>query len=226
VLPNVLRLVEPKAGDVILDVPCGQGYFARAFAEKGAEVIAVDIGAELVARASREQIKGVRFFVSPSDKLPMLPDATANKAVIILGIQNIKNVEGTLAEVARTLRPDGELHIVMNHPAFRVPKQSAWGWDPETHRQFRRIDTYLSESEEKIDMQPGKTAEGERPVETISFHRPFQWYFKTLGKQGFAVDRLEEWISDRKSNSGPRAVEENRIRKEIPLFCYMRVKKI
>ena len=31
ILPNVLRLMEIKKGDAVLDVACGQGFFAREF---------------------------------------------------------------------------------------------------------------------------------------------------------------------------------------------------
>lgn len=226
VLPNILRLVAPKKDEIILDVPCGNGYFARAFAKEGAMVIAIDLGRELVAHASRESSPGVRYFVASSDKLPMAHDASVDKAAVMLGIQNIKNVDGTFAEIARALKQGGELHIVMNHPVFRIPRSSSWGWDKERGLQYRRIDAYLSETEEAIDMHPGKTAEGAAPTKTVSFHRPLQWYFKLLGKHGFAVDRLEEWISDRKSDSGPRAGAENRARHEFPLFMYLRAKKL
>ena len=225
-MPNILRLVDPKKNETILDVPCGQGYFARAFSEKGATVLAIDIGAELVARASRDNIPGVRWFVAASDKLSMATDGGVDKAALILGIQNIKNVDGTFKEIARALKVGGELHIVMNHPVFRVPKRSSWGWDKETNIQYRRLDGYLSESETAIDMHPGKTAEGEQVATTLSFHRPLQWYFKHLGKHGLAVDRLEEWTSHKESTSGPRKDAENKSRKEFPLFLYLRAKKI
>jgi hypothetical protein len=60
---------------------------------------------------------------------------------------------------------------------------------------------------------------------TVSFHRPLQFYFKIFSKLGFAVERLEEWNSNKKSEAGPRAKAEDKARKEIPLFLYMCVKK-
>jgi hypothetical protein len=109
----------------------------------------------------------------------------------------------------------------MNHPAFRIPKRSSWGYEDKTEVQFRRIDSYISESKEAIAMHPGIK---DSPT-TLSFHRPLQYYFKALAKAGFAVDRFEEWTSHKSSDSGPRAQAENRARKEIPLFLYMRASK-
>jgi hypothetical protein len=55
-------------------------------------------------------------------------------------------------------------------------------------------------------------------VLTYSFHRPLQEYIKVLGNAGFVVTHLEEWISHKISEPGPRADAENRARKEFPLF--------
>ncbi len=41
-----------------------------------------------------------------------------------------------------------------------------------------------------------------------------------LAKHGFAVTRLEEWISNKKSQKGPRVTAEDKARKEIPLFLF------
>jgi hypothetical protein len=109
----------------------------------------------------------------------------------------------------------------MNHPAFRVMKKSSWGWDEEKKIQYRRVEEYLSESKERIQMHPG-----DRPKEyTISFHRPLQYYFKSLNKSGFSVDKLEEWNSHKKSQPGPRAKAEDRARKEIPIFLFLEARK-
>jgi hypothetical protein len=113
------------------------------------------------------------------------------------------------------------IYVVLNHPAFRIPKASGWGWDEQAKIQYRRIDRYLSESKTEIDMHPGEKR-GER---TISFHRPLQYYVKALGKAGFSVAALEEWNSHKHSEPGPRAAAEDRARKEIPLFLCLVAKK-
>jgi hypothetical protein len=79
----------------------------------------------------------------------------------------------------------------------------------------------MSEAKVTMDMHPGMI----HSPQTLSFHRPLQTYFKQLAKFGLSVDRLEEWISHKKSDSGPRAEAENKARKEIPLFLYLRAKK-
>lgn len=88
--------------------------------------------------------------------------------------------------------------------------------------QYRRIDGYLSHGERQITMNPGEVAAGKAPVTTLTFHRPLQTYVRLLAQAGFVIDALEEWPSGRTSQAGPAAAEENRARKEIPMFLAIR----
>ena len=115
------------------------------------------------------------------------------------------------------------MFMVLNHPAFRIPKHTYWGWDESVGVQYRRADSYLSESREKIDMDPGKIDQYKRI--TVSFHRPLQVYMKALAKFGFAITGLEEWISHKASQPGPKADAENKARKEFPLFLMVKAQK-
>lgn len=218
ILPNLLRLMDIKKEQTVLDLACGPGFFSREFAAKGARVFGADISGELIAMAA-ENVKGVSFHVASARRLPFLQAGTIDSISLVLAIQNIENINDVFAECRRVLKPGGRLFLVMNHPAFRVPKESSWGWDKDN--QYRRIDRYLSQFSAKISMHPGE----DKGETTISFHRPLQAYFKALAKSGFNVQRLEEWISDRKSDSGPRAAAENKARTEIPLFLCLEAMK-
>lgn len=221
ILPNLVRLIDIKKGETVLDLACGQGFFSRELSKQGASVVGADISSELIALARSHSPKNIRFEVSPADNLPFLKNNSVDVAVIVLAIQNIEDIDGVLKECNRVLKPKGRFFIVMNHPAFRVPKESSWGWDEKLKMQYRRVDRYLSEVTAKIVMNPGARTS----VHTVSFHRSLQFYFKKFAKNGFAVTRLEEWISHRKSEKGPRAIAEDRARKEIPLFLCLEIKK-
>ncbi len=215
ILPNLTRLVEAKRGEAILDLACGQGYFAREFAKQETRIIGVDIAPELIEIAKQD--KSVEYHVSEAHKLGFLQDESIDKVLIVLSLQNIENANDVIREVSRVLKPKGQLFIVLNHPAFRMPKASSWGWDDRLKAQYRRLDSYLSESKEPIQMHPG-----DNPREkTISFHRPLQFYFKALGKNNLFVSRLEEWSSNKVSEPGPKKDAEDRARREFPLFLFL-----
>jgi ubiquinone/menaquinone biosynthesis C-methylase UbiE len=234
ILPNLDRLLEIKRGDLVLDLACGQGFFARAFAKLGAKVIAADISKELITLAEAREAKdaetkngkskpsNIHYHVAPAEQLSFIEDHTIDKCVIVLAIQNIENIHEVFRECARVMKPNGKLYVVLNHPAFRVPKMSSWGTDPVTKAQYRRIDEYLSERRVKIQMHPGANPD----AHTVSFHRPLQSYVKAITKAGFMLSRLEEWNSHKESEPGPHAEEENRIRKEIPIFLMMEATRV
>ncbi len=223
ILPNLLRLLEIKKGEVILDIGCGPGFFAREFARKGAKIIGVDISKGLIAAATKSASNNENYIVGSADDLSFLKDKSIDKITIILAIQNIDNVHKVFAECRRVLKVNGQMFLVLNHPALRIPKASDWGWDPEKSIQYRRVDAYMTETKEKIAMHPSTLRQtlGKPEEYTITFHRPLQLYFKFLHKNGFSVSRLEDWISNRKSEPGPRAKAEDSARKEIPLFLFM-----
>lgn len=220
IAPNLIRVVAPRKNLRLLDIGCGQGYFARKFAASGATVVGADIAPELIANAQKHA-PSLTFHIAPAHKLGFAKDASFDVATIVLALQNMANMAEVFSEANRVLTRGGRLILVLNHPVFRNPKHTHWGFDQKTNTQYRRIDTYLSPTKERIAMHPGKNS-GE---ETLSYHHSLQDIFKTLSKTGFAVTKLEEWISHRKSMPGPRQKAEDTARKEIPMFMLLELRK-
>lgn len=72
----------------------------------------------------------------------------------------------------------------------------------------------MSELEIPIATNPGKFENSET---TWSFHSPLSKYSEVLFKNGFVIEKIEEWISNKKS-TGPMAKMEDKARAEIPMF--------
>jgi len=73
ILPNLLRIVDPKPGMKILEVGCGDGYFTTHFAQKGAEVVGSDIAREMIDAAKKREPK-LEWHVAPADQLSFAKD--------------------------------------------------------------------------------------------------------------------------------------------------------
>lgn len=223
--PNLLRILNVLPGEMFLDVGCGQGFFARQLAAAGAEVLGVDVAGELIKMAKQNGGPNQSYLVLSAERLAGISDNRFDAAVCVLALQNIKNMPAAILEIARVLKNNGRFLLVLNHPAFRVPTASGWGFDKSAQVQYRRVDKYLSEISQKVDMTQG-VKDLKKKKYTWSFHHPLQVYFKAFHKAGLAVTRLEEWTSHKTSDRGPRKAAEDQARKQIPLFMCLELRKI
>jgi ubiquinone/menaquinone biosynthesis C-methylase UbiE len=211
VLPNTLRLLNLQPNDSVLDLGCGQGVLARSL-PKGVKYVGVDAAPSLIHSAKTKSKHP--FYVSDITKPLSIKEAPFSHATMILAAQNLEHVDIAFKNAAIHLKPQGTFIVVMNHPCFRIPRQSSWGIDEPKKLQYRRIDLYMSSLKIPIQTNPGQR---DQSATTWSFHRPLSYYFQKLSAAGFVIQNMEEWVSDKKS-SGGRAAMENRSRKEFPLF--------
>ncbi len=217
VLPKAISLLKPKPGEVALDLGCGQGVFSRVLAKAGCKVTGLDLSPTLIekARSYPAVEPPIRFLHRDASKLSHL--GTFDLATAILSLQNMPHLPEVCASVAASLNPGGRMLWVMNHPCFRIPKGTSWGWDEENGIQFRRVDGYSQPAKIPITMHPGQA----RSETTLSFHLSLETLMKAAFDAGFLLGGFEEWHSDRKSEPGPKARAENRAREEFPLFLGM-----
>ena len=222
VLPGVVRLLNPRPGERMVDVACGQGVLCRLLRERGVEVTGVDAARELIAVARQRSDPSIRYHVADARELGFLDADSFDAATCVLAIQNINPIAPVFDGVARALKVGGRCVVAMMHPAFRGSKETSWGWDAAKEVQYRRVDRYLLPRKSPIVTHPGKTPD----VYTWTFHKPIEAYVKALRNARLLIDALEEWPSHKTSGAGPRAAAENAARKEIPMFLALRAVKV
>ena len=222
VLPGVVRLLNPRPAEKMIDVACGQGVLCRLLHERGIEMTGVDAARALIDLARQRSDAAIRYQVADARELGFLDENAFDAAACVLAIQNINPIAPVFEGVARALKPGGRLVIAMMHPAFRGPRETSWGWDPAKEVQYRRVDRYLLPRKSPIVTNPGKSAD----VYTWTFHKPLEAYVKALRNSRLLIDALEEWPSHKSSGAGPRAAAENAARKEIPMFLALRAIKV
>ncbi|MDZ4287050.1 MAG: methyltransferase domain-containing protein [Prosthecobacter sp.] len=213
VIPNALTLLAPKKGERILDLGCGQGVFSRAIAESGALVAGVDAAPSLIKKARTYPSRTpIRYYDRDAAEIGDLGPFDAASAILCL--QNMEHLDQVCAAAAAVLKPGGRMVWVLNHPAFRIPRQSSWGFEGDHKLQYRRIDAYSSTLSVPIIMHPGQAGS----ETTTSFHRSLETLTQPGFKSGLLLSGVHEWYSHKESQPGPRARAENRARKEFPLF--------
>ncbi|HED53668.1 MAG TPA: methyltransferase domain-containing protein [Phycisphaerales bacterium] len=233
IIPGTIGLLNPKPGQRILDIACGEGRLASSIVDLGASVLGVDASPSLIEAARARKLRHARFEVGDARSLADLPGELIaepfDAAVCVMALMNINPLSAVLENASALLRQGGRFVAIILHPAFRAPNRTSWGWEgdrPARQKQYRRVDAYLSNSIEPVIMNPGEVARGGEAVRTFTYNRPFEHYIKALSSAGLLVDDVEEWPSRRKSEPGPRAAEENRARREIPLFMAISARKL
>jgi len=207
-----------------MDLGCGQGVLARRLPE-GVDYVGVDASAALIQKARGYDPSPHHRYVHADATCPFkIPhganntqrDHTFTHAAFVLSLQNMKDQAAAIGQASKHLVPGGKLVVVLNHPCYRIPRQSRWDVDQQNRLQYRRVDRYKSPLEIPIVTHPGGADQG---ATTCSYHHPLESYFKWLHQAGLASELVEEWYSDKTSEgSNTMTKAENRARSEFPLF--------
>lgn len=167
----IVEAVAQRSPRRALDVGCGEGWLARALADRGMDVVGVDASAPLVEAARK--LGGGSFRVLSYADLAADPASVGtgfDAAVFNFALLH-EDAAPVLQAVRRILAPAGSLLIQTVHPwTARGEAPYRDGWRTETFAGFGP-----------------------------SFSEPMPWYFRTLeswiallGRSGYLVRELRE----------------------------------
>jgi SAM-dependent methyltransferase len=220
-IPAVLDLLDAQPDEAILDMGAGQGVLAPYVAKTGAHYTGIDVSPKLLAYARQHHGQHGRFLKADVARLATdasLDAASFDAVVFLLSIQDMDPLDSVIQSAEWALKPDGRAVLLMTHPAFRIPRQSGWGYDENRKLQYRRVDRYLSPL--PVPMKQHQTGV------TISFHRAIGDYVNTLASFGLLVDQMREIAVGDASLKKNRSKAEKMADDEIPLFLALRARKL
>ncbi|TVR24255.1 MAG: class I SAM-dependent methyltransferase [Anaerolineaceae bacterium] len=223
-IPSLLALLAAQKGERVLDIGAGQGVLAPDIARAGAAYVGVDVSARLLAYARQHHGAHGEFIEADAAHLsqsPALQAASFDAVTFLLSIQDMDPLDDVLQSAAWALKSGGRAVLLMTHPAFRVPRQSGWGFDEGRKLQYRRVDRYLTPLPVPMKQHPGKQS-----GVTISFHRAISDYVNGLAAHNLLIDRMEEIPLGDHSLNKKRGKAEKLADAEIPLFMALRARKI
>ena len=184
--PNVpteddLGLVGDPRGKDALEVGCGGGQNAIAFKKRGAARVAgIDLSDKQIAYAralaTREGVE-VEFHQGTVEDLGRLADASFDIAFSAFCFQYVRDLDRTMREVYRVLRPGGRFAFSMDHPIVGMT-----GEDGVTFES-----SYFRGDAEWMWALPGTTA-----VRFTATYRTVEQIFDALRAPGFIVERILE----------------------------------
>ncbi len=105
----VLEAVDPKPGELILDLAAGTGTSSQPFADAGATVIPCDFSQGML-QVGKKSKPHLLFVAGDGTKLPFA-DHTFDAVTISFGLRNIVDHEAGLREMLRVTKPGGRLVV-------------------------------------------------------------------------------------------------------------------
>lgn len=193
--PATLELLEPHAGESVLEIACGNGAFARKMAEFGVHITATDFSAGLLERAAeRTSDPNIEYqLVDATDvgQVVALGEQRFDAAVCNMGLMDMPAIEPLFAGLRRVLKSGGRFVFSVQHPAFnsngasKVVEMEDRDGDLTTVYSIK-VAKYLTPWTERAIGIVGQ------PTPHYVFHRPIGALLKAGFGAGFVLDGLEE----------------------------------
>ena len=193
------HLLGDVTGRRVLEIGCGSAPCSRWLRNAGADVVALDLSAGMLARAAelnRSTGIAVPLLQADAGALP-LADASVDLACSAFGgLPFVADVEGALREVARVVRPGGRFVASVNHP-MRWPFPDSP--DPED---LRIVSSYF-------DRTPYVETDDAGSTVYVEHHRTVgDWVRAVVGAGLVLTDLIEpEWIPGRTQDWGQWSAE-------------------
>ncbi|WP_404380766.1 demethylmenaquinone methyltransferase [Knoellia locipacati] len=105
----VLKAVDAKAGERVLDIAAGTGTSSEPFADTGVHVVPADFSLGML-RVGKKRRDDLGFTAADAMKLPFA-DESFDAVTMSFGLRNVADVDAALAEFARVTRPGGRLVV-------------------------------------------------------------------------------------------------------------------
>lgn len=161
----VLRL-NPQPGERILDLATGTGWTSRLVARRGATVVGVDLGADLVAAASeRASAEGldIEYRVGDAERLPFA-DGAFDAVISTCGVMFATRPEAAAAELTRVCRQGGRIAL------------TTWLSDSNLFKMFLVMKPYMAPPATPAPPSPFEWGRTERIRELLG--RDFDLHFE------------------------------------------------
>ncbi len=215
IMPYTLEKLGEVRGKHILDLGCGEGGYSRALAQRGAVVMSADCSKVMVEYAEMKAIDEgleIRHLVVNAKDLGSLADCLFDGVLCSMMLMDVEDLDGTLQEIHRVLRPGGTVFISILHPCFKGRETK---WIKHTGSIQVLVSDYHNPKE-----WVGEIKGMDDPI--VYRHRTLSDYVKAFVKSGFQIIDMNEPIpTEEQSRMSSRIAW----LEKIPMYLFIELKK-
>lgn len=215
IMPYMLRLLGDVSGKKILDLGCGEGGYSRELTHRNAQVVAVDCAEYSIEYAKNKSLKEgleIQYYIRNSNDLYDIEDNYFDIVLCSMMLMDCEDLNGTIKEIARVLKPSGKLFASVLHPCFTGKNI---GREGEGINRKVIVQDYFNPKEYEQPLPSGK-------ISVIWRHRTLEDYVKLFAKHKLTITDL---------NEGRPTPEQSEISvaiawlEKIPLFLFWELQK-
>lgn len=105
----VVAAIDPKPGELVLDLAAGTGTSSRPIADRGAIVVPTDLSLGML-QVGKQREPGLHFLAGDALSLPFA-SASFDAVTISFGLRNVEDTAAALRELRRVTKPGGRIVI-------------------------------------------------------------------------------------------------------------------
>ena len=205
--PALLAVCGDVNGFRMLDVGCGQGWFSRQLALKGAKVTGIDISSQQIANALKHEERsplGIEYRVGSAGKSSGLWEpGSFDLATGCMSFQDMADVGAAFVAVRKLLVEKGRLVISVLHPGTDTARRE-WDLDEDGRKLALKIDLYFDTGPRTLDWSMERLkSHWQSPM----WRRTLTEWSELIGDAGFVISGLNEPRPTRKQIARQPALE-------------------
>jgi 2-polyprenyl-3-methyl-5-hydroxy-6-metoxy-1,4-benzoquinol methylase len=190
--PALLAACGDLRGKHALDLGCGQGWFSRQLALRGARVWAVDMSSRQFSNALRHEAAeplGIDYLQLDARRIADgWPAERFDLITACMMLQDTAHAGEILRAASQVLAPAGRMAISFPHPVTTGPNA---GWVPadDGHKGARQIDHYFATGPSVLEWRMARLAQHWR---TPRWHRTLEEWSALIEAAGLCITRIVE----------------------------------
>ena len=200
IAPATRTLLDAQPNEIILEVACGNGQFAREMARMGVHVTAFDFSAPFIERARQHTQQAgldIEFHVMDAtnkEQLLSLGESRFDALVANMALMDIADITPLFEAAVELLKPNGRfvfsiMHPCLNHSyVLRSTEETSYPGRGSQIQHFAKVERYLSldGTGTKGDGIPGQ------PEPHLYFDRTLSGYLQAAFAAGLMLDGILE----------------------------------